>query len=206
VVPTDRVPGFLAGHDVIIGTTIGDKFTGLGIRSDVTDFGDRPIPRAMSRERNPDHPIEAVQNAAIEHALATGDSRTALALVGALDARPSAGGDSSAGGDGEGSADRDPVAVALTATVAAMIGQRAHLDRQPFAAEPASEPTTLPVEGDRETAQRIRAFGAAVACERFDVSAAHAATLAACDRSTVEPVLSVRTGDSSAVNDPSRER
>ncbi|MFB9823397.1 hypothetical protein [Halobaculum roseum] len=41
-------------------------------------------------ERDPNRPFEAVQNAAVEHALTVGESRDALALVGALETGPRA--------------------------------------------------------------------------------------------------------------------
>lgn len=145
-----------------------------------------------------DTPVVTVQNAAIEHALTVGDTRRALALVGALDVLREASGE-------------DPALTALSTTLVAWVGLR---ERDPaFAASPAEPtgpgggPSDIPVDGDsdleidRDDSAPPAAVGAAVACERFDVTTARAASLAGCPRATVE-----RVRDRRASNDPLGER
>ncbi|MFC7136972.1 hypothetical protein ACFQRB_11830 [Halobaculum litoreum] len=91
----------------------------------------------MAGQRDPDRPVEAVQDAAIEHALTAGESRRALALVGALDPLRAAAGE-------------DPALTALSTTLVSWVGLR---ERDPaFGASPSAPPTaptprTTPVAG-----------------------------------------------------------
>ncbi|WP_277552864.1 hypothetical protein [Halobaculum limi] len=149
-------------------------------------------------------PVVTVQNAAIEHALTVGDAQRALALVGALDTLREESGE-------------DPALTALSTTLVAWIGLREH--DPTFAASPV-EPagpggasSEIPVDGSagadagdtdhnpgRDNAPPA-AVGAVVACERFGVTTARAASLAGCPRETVERVRARRSA-----NDPSDER
>lgn len=152
-----------------------------------------------------DAPVAAVQDAAIEHALAVGDARRSLALAGALDPLREEAGD-------------DPALTALSTALAAWIGLR---ERDPGLL---AGPTTPPGPGspsaldgaagrtgsdgdggaddgfDSVSAEPA-AVGAAVAVERFDVSVARAASLAGCPREAVERARVEREG-----NDPRDRR
>ncbi|MFC7070681.1 hypothetical protein [Halobaculum lipolyticum] len=155
----------------------------------------------MSGPGDPRRPVESVQNAAVEHALTAGESRRALALVGALDPLHDASGD-------------DPALTALSTTLVAWLGLR---ERDPsFGAVTPSPPTpAAPPRPDRpdrhregdvddddlgaersenETTPPPATVGAAVACERFDVSPARSAALAGCSREAVERALADRSG------------
>ncbi|SHH56579.1 hypothetical protein [Halobaculum gomorrense] len=152
----------------------------------------------MNRGRDLERPIEAVQNAAVEHALAAGKSRDALALVGALETLRA--------GDGDRPRSADPALTALSTTIAALIGQRLS-DRRDSSADEAASARAPPTVGDsRGAGDHPAAVGAAVACERFDVAVSRAATLAEVDRSAIEHVRSTRAATGRAANDPSRER
>lgn len=152
----------------------------------------------MSGPSDPRRPVESVQNAAVEHALTAGESRRALALVGALEPLHGASGD-------------DPALTALSTTLVAWLGLR---ERDPsFGAVAPSPPTPdgpgfpdgsdRPRDGDddagagrdeRGARHPPATVGAAVACERFDVSPARSAALAGCSRGAVERALADRAG------------
>lgn len=155
----------------------------------------------MSRDRDPERPIEAVQNAAVEHAVAAGESRAALALAGALDARREAETDASDSGDRD-PPHGDPATTALSMTVTALIGRHLSGDPRASAREPVSAPEPSAARRAPDEARHPAVVGAAVACERFDLTVARAATLAACDRSAVESALAARARERSAANDP----
>ncbi|MFC6785641.1 hypothetical protein [Halobaculum halobium] len=217
----------------------------------------------MSRERDPGRPIEAVQNAAIEHALTAGESRAALALVGALEPLrdPRLGRDGESGRPGGDNAS-DPASapsasspsatvspdagpsstapsMALSSALTAWIGLRLRSDRdvptRPTA--PTAPTTTGPSGGDAPRTQpspssteaggaadwsgdepdgsdrssdhrgggaraRPAVIGAAVACERFDVSPSYAASLAECSVFSVRQVAAERGDAEGSANDP----
>ncbi|MFC7095927.1 hypothetical protein [Halobaculum marinum] len=136
----------------------------------------------MPGRSDPTRPVEAVQNAAVEHALTAGESRRALALAGALDPLRAAAGD-------------DPALTALSTTLTAWLGLR---ERDPnFGAVPPSPPTPDPAaeqiaSGEEGSPHPPAVVGAAVACERFDVSPPRAAALAGCSRAAVDRALADR--------------
>ncbi|WP_435065650.1 hypothetical protein [Halobaculum sp. EA56] len=169
----------------------------------------------MDERTDREGPVAAVQDAAVEHALTVGDSRRALALVGALDPL-------------RGSSAEDPALTALSTTLTAWVGLR---EREPaFGAapptppspavpdpatdRPASTPTPEGGGGDGAEADRAddrgrdhvrdhpaAAVGAAVACERFGLAPARAASLAGRSVEAVERALADRRG-----NDPPADR
>ncbi|WP_435146910.1 hypothetical protein [Halobaculum sp. P14] len=122
--------------------------------------------------------LETVQEAAVEHALAAGDARRALALAGALEPlrrRTSRADDS----------DPDPVVTALYTTLSAWVALR-----ERFGSVGTESPPAPPEPGDfglpEGEAESAAVRGAAVACARFDVPVARAASLAGCSRSELE--------------------
>ncbi|MXR42217.1 hypothetical protein GRX01_12815 [Halobaculum sp. WSA2] len=181
----------------------------------------------MRRGPDPERPIEAVQNAAVEHAVTVGESRDALALVGALD--PLREGPAPTGTDPRTHADeladghdretvldpqsRESVAVpsmTTAAVLAAWSGLRLRSDRDRPATGPATGTQEPPGPGDGigdgDVAPSPAVVGAAVACERFDLSPASAASLADCGISVVRQVLAERDAADASSNDPRRDR
>jgi len=174
----------------------------------------------MSGERDPERPIAAVQNAAVEHALTARESRDALALVGALEplrARPpgpdaelSLPGDSHGQGPPSELSPRPhshtPLSVpsmVLSAVFAAWTGRRVRSkrDRRTAVLSPTATDPHLPLAGDDASAPPA-VVGAVVACERFDLSPAYAASLADCEVSAVRQMLGGRGGAGGSANDP----
>lgn len=174
----------------------------------------------MSGERDPERPIAAVQNAAVEHALTARESRDALALVGALEplrARPPGpDGERSPLGDSHdcGSASElsprsqshTPLSVpsmVLSTVLSALTGLqvRSKRDHRTAVPSPAATEPHLPRDGVDASAPPA-VVGAVVACERFDLSPAYAASLADCEVSAVRQVLAERGGAGGSANDP----
>lgn len=153
----------------------------------------------MSRGPDPRRPIEAVQNAAVEHAVTVGESRDALALVGALEppSRPQS---------------RESLAVPSMTTAAvltAWFGLRQRSDRNGQVTGPATGTPEPPGLGDGigdGGDPSPAAIGAAVACERFELSPASAASLADCGVSAVRQVLAERADADASSNDPRHDR
>lgn len=185
----------------------------------------------MRRGPDPERPIEAVQNAAVEHAVTVGESRDALALVGALDplregaprtgTEPRTDPDELADGHDRVTVldppsrpqSRESVAVpsmTTAAVLAAWSGLHLRSDRD----RPATGPATATQEppgpgdgiGDDDVDPSPAVVGAAVACERFDLSPASAASLADCGISAVRQVLAERAAADASSNDPQRDR
>lgn len=123
--------------------------------------------------------VVAVQEAAVEHALTAGDARRALALAGALE--PLRGEVAARSGT------PDPVAAALLSALTAWVGLREDGTLGP-AGPPAPPAPPIPGDDDRDPA----AVGAAVACERFGVPPARAASLAGAATGTVERLVAAR--------------
>jgi len=181
----------------------------------------------MSRGPDPGRPIEAVQNAAVEHAVTVGESRDALALVGALEplrgkpprteteprSEPDEPPDSH---DGVSVLDpssrpqsREHVTVPSMTTAAVLatwFGLRLRSDRNGPVTGPETGTPEPPGVGDDDVDPSPAVIGAAVACERFDLSPASAASLADCGLSAVRQVLAERDAADASSNDPQRDR
>lgn len=130
--------------------------------------------------------VAAVQEAAVEHARTAGDARRALALVGALEPLR---------GDAAGGTDLDPVATTLLSALTAWIRLREGAGFAP--AGPPAPPTPPGPDAGTESDDDPAVDGAAVACERFGLSVARAASLASCPPEAV--ARRVETGESRPV-------
>ncbi|QZP38018.1 hypothetical protein [Halobaculum magnesiiphilum] len=174
-------------------------------------------------ERDPNRPFEAVQNAAVEHALTAGESRDALALVGALEPVRGRRSDRDSGLGRLGDAsdrDREPKSASRTRTgtssdapsmtLSVVLGAWNGLRSGPENELPAASPSAAATEPRPFNADDAggppAVVGAAVACERFDLSPSDAASLAECGTASVRRLVAERGGSDGAVNDPPSER
>ena len=97
----------------------------------------------------------------------------------------------------------------LSAVLTALTGLelQSTRDRSASAPSPIATNPHAPRNGAGEDAgPQPAVVGAAVACERFDLSPADAASLADCEISAVRQVLAERGGADDAANDPPDDR